>query len=86
MLFGASIMLGYWVYYLRVRAMRCGLGKEGYVSFTPLVAPICVFIGATIYPLFEPLQWLVWALLGDSNCWYYRGDWLAVARKGSAKP
>ena len=67
MLFGAWIILLYWVYYLRVLAMRCGLGKVRYSSSTPLVAPICVFIGAMLYPLAEPFRWLGWALLLDTN-------------------
>ena len=73
MLFGASIILLYWVYYLRVLAMRCGLGQVRYSSFTPLVAPICVFIGAMLYPLAEPLRWFGWALLVDSNSYVLLG-------------
>ena len=67
MLFGAWIILVYWVYYLRVLAMRCGLGQVRYSSFTPLVAPICILLGALLYPLAEPFRWLGWALLLDTN-------------------
>ena len=67
MLFGAWIILVYWVYYLRVLAMRCGLGQVRYSSFTPLVAPICILLGALLYPLVEPFRWLGWALLLDTN-------------------
>lgn len=67
MLFGAWIMLIYWVYTLRVLAMRCGLGQVRYSSFTPLVAPICILLGALLYPLAEPFRWLGWALLLDTN-------------------
>lgn len=67
MLFGAWIILLYWVYYLRVLAMRCALGQVRYSSFTPLVAPICILLGALLYPLAEPFRWLGWALLLDTN-------------------
>ena len=67
MLFGAWIILLYRVYYLRVLAMRCGLGQVRYSSFTPLVAPICILLGALLYPLAEPFRWLGWALLLDTN-------------------
>ena len=67
MLFGAWIMLIYWVYYLRVLAMRCGLGQVRYSSSMPLVGPIGILIGAMLYPLAEPFHWFGWALLLDTN-------------------
>ena len=86
MLFGAWIILIYWVYYLRVLAMRCGLGQVRYSSFTPLVAPICILLGAMLYPLAEPLCWFGWALLLDSNSYVLLLSLLLLPWRSARRP
>lgn len=64
---GAWIIVLYWVYYLRVLAMKCGWGSVKYASMTPFAGPVCVILGALLFG--PPLTKIVglWIFLVDLN-------------------
>jgi hypothetical protein len=64
---GAWIIALYWVYYLRVLAMKCGWGSVKFSSMQPLAGPTLVILGAFLFG--QPLNKIVgfWVFLVDLN-------------------
>ena len=64
---GAWIIAVYWVYYLRVLAMKCGWGSVKFSSMTPLAGPVLVILGAFLFG--QPVSKFIgfWIFLVDLN-------------------
>lgn len=68
-LFGATVVIQYWIYWGRVLAQALGFGRVGFVSMAPFVGPAAIALGAMLFaePLLGMIGW--WVLLVDLNTW-----------------
>lgn len=65
--FGIRLILAYWLYYIKVIAMQFGYGKVKFSSMSPIVAPVAIISGSSLFgqPFLYIPPWLPFLL--DAN-------------------